>query len=106
MEEFTQNEMTPEEVEKAVQIDELAEAGDVVPVPPQIKFGISIFAMSEGTPVVHVTPGQDMDVDAEIPLEWLSSLLAQAQENLLFMRFKQNLAAEALRARARAGKDA
>lgn len=99
-ENLNQDELTPDELKKLVQIEELTESGDVVPVPAQINYGISIFAMTDGPPVVHVTQGQLSD-DDEVPLPWLIELLRQAADNLLFESFMRNLAARQLAHRQR-----
>ena len=102
MEDFKEaGDLSPAEIDKLVKIEELAESGDVIPVPAQISFGLSIFAMSDGPPIVHVTEGSASEInDGEVPIEWLLDLLRQAQDGLLFTKFKQNLAADQMRLRA------
>lgn len=94
-----EGDLSPEEVQKLVQIEELTESGDVVPVPPQINYGISIFAMTDGQPpTVHVTAGE-LTQDDEIPIPWLIELLRTGVDNLMYQQFKRNLAVEQVRAR-------
>ncbi len=100
MDEHENDEMGSEELAKLVEIDRLVESGDVIAVPPQIHYGLSIFAMTEGDTVLHVTRGQGMDEDAQVPLANLLALLREATDNVLFMKFEQQLVANSLARRA------
>lgn len=79
-------EMTADELEA------LTTEEESIPIPPQMAYGISIFAMTDGPPIVHVSPGEN----EAIPYEALMSLLYEAADNVRYQMFKRNLAADSM----------
>lgn len=70
---------------------------DTIEVPPQIEYGISIFQMQDGPPIVHFTPGPGTEASA-VPVSELITLLRTAVDNLQYRQFMERLAQESIHA--------
>ena len=92
------DDLTPQELE------ELTDDKNVVQIPPQYLYGVSIFAMTDGSPIVHVSASdlwKEEHPDGNLPIQALLDLVREAQDNLLYQKFKETLAADAVRAKMR-----